>query len=1113
MCMFIFIVYNMHAMGAPNFTPFSTADPLLAMATSHQMQMTSAPNPPTQVQSSTPNMNSPVNAPIHSGYVGRRRGRDIPPYTGDSLNNSRDYDLSIHGDTSATPRTAGVDVRLDFNTLDYESQSDCGRTRNESTNSNRLSVAAKQKRKRCNVNTSLRATSKPRTPIKTPKKPKKSLPTPLRDKTRYPGLSSDWSSPEFDGSESKKLKTDDKPPKKKTKQTKKRSKTRLVVQIPLNLITAKTAIDMNGDSGFHSNARDVSSDKDSSREASPKEHSDHGNDSPATPESTSTSKTIAPLEARNDDKMIHNSSILALNSVPLSTQEVNGDQNNDDSDITRIEDTQENLLSLLPSRSRSISPSIPLQGSIDNLPRNFTTGEQSQTPIIINENIACEANEHGDYTNGETSTEVCDSYLEDSQKSCDTTMEVQSMFQDKSVFDYSSDLSVSSSVSRKQSRWKKKFLQGMIKRKKCRSSGDVPSSSKMGNSPSTEGKSLPRMPQYQLSHLKSPKSAKSAKNVRKRAGPTITPRRSQTVSEIQEKIGSISGDTEMVIDESLPEQMDTNNNPEAESESPLPCSAIVSQATPLHTKKGLDHTDETQQPECKLDPSNTSDHSNDQTSMPANSQNETTLIIDPVHTANEEAPTKKPSPLTTRDNSPSGNDDSTDSEPENMEIKNEESITTKLKPSLLSLHSQSHLGSDNSSDSETENEAVQEPADEKQAPTTKPPPLKTHDNSRLRNNESDSTDSETEDEEPANGDAEKPAVGSSPLLPADEKQAPTTKPSPLKAHDNSRLRSDDSDSTDSESENEEPADRGVGKPAVGPSPLPQEAVEDDTTNSSSSSDSDTEAPIKTQVDNNSLLKKVKLTQEDSPKSAFTQEKKEAKLSLKLKRPSRKSSDSSSNSTDVEVDAAQRTQKNAIAKTISPMDTSESFSEDEEDSDTSNTPRLPTRTPPLRTKMQSSRFLFTSRARSGVKCTTAAVSQVAVPQRRDGSESSSGSSSCSSDSDEDSGGAGVVGKKRRSFSLASLLQSEGSNAYHPTLHTASSQPQQLIKTKSFSSLKPFKSPSNQVKIDQSEHRVHKRAAIPVREELDDLSLSQQEAAVAKTGSKNLERLLRTEKFWC
>ncbi len=125
----------------------------------------------------------------------------------------------------------------------------------------------------------------------------------------------------------------------------------------------------------------------------------------------------------------------------------------------------------------------------------------------------------------------------------------------------------------------------------------------------------------------------------------------------------------------------------------------------------------------------------------------------------------------------------------------------------------------------------------------------------------------------------------------------------------------------------------------------------------------------------------------------------------------------------------------------------------------------------------------------------------------------GSSSCSSDSDEDSGGAGVVGKKRRSFSLASLLQSEGSNVYHPTLHTASSQPQQLIKTKSFSSLKPFKSPSNQVKIDQSEHRVHKRAAIPVREELDDLSLSQQEAAVAKTGSKNLERLLRTEKFWC
>ncbi len=908
------MIYSLQAVGAPNFTPFSTADPLLGgrivMATS-QMQMASGPNPPTPVQSSvftapavtiddrssTPNMNSPVNVPIHSGYVGRRRGRDIPPYTGsESLNNSRDYDPSIHGNTSTTSRTAGCDVRLDFDTLDSESQSAFTRARKESTNSNRSSVVTKQKRKRCSLNSSLRSTSKPRTPIKDAKKPKKHLPTPLRDKTRYPGLSSDWSSPELDGPESKKLKTDDGQAEKKTRLKKKRNKASLLVQIPLNLITAKTAINMNGDSGFHSNERDVSSE---SREASFKEHSNHhGNDNPATPESASAIKTLPSLEARKDDKTIDNSAILALNSVPLFTQD-NGDRNNDDSDITHIEDTQEGLLPILPSWSRSASPTIPLQGTIANPLQHSTTGEQSQTPIIV-ENIVSNADEHGNYTNVETSTEVCESYLEDGQKSCDTTMDIQSMFQDRSVFDYSSDLSVCTDIGRKKSRWKKRFLQRMTKGKKCRSSDDVPSSSKVGNSPSTERKSLSGLRQYRLSHLKSPKFAK---NVKKRVRPIIPPRKSQPVSEIPKKIESNIGDNEMVIDEPLPEQMDAKQTDfEAESESPLPCNANDDHI----------HVDETQQSEQReLNPGNTSDHSNDQNLIPAKSQNKTTLNIDSVHTVEpaDEDSTTKPSPLTTHDNSPSGSGDSTDSDSENEALQEPaDEKSTNTKPSPLKTHDNSRSRNDDSTDSEPENEAVQEPAD-KRPTTTKPSPLKTQDNSFLGSD--DSTDSE-----PENKAVQEPA----------DKKSPTPKPSPLTTHDNSQLANDDSDSTDSEPENEvEPVDGDLEKSAVESSPLLQETVEDDSTNS----DTDTEAQEKTQIDNNSKY---------LPKSALTLEKKELKLSLKLKRPSRKSSDSSSDTTDTEVDTTQRTHRNAIAKTASsPVDSSDSFSE-EEDSDTSNAPR-------------------------------------------------------------------------------------------------------------------------------------------------------------------------------
>lgn len=109
-------------------------------------------------------------------------------------------------------------------------------------------------------------------------------------------------------------------------------------------------------------------------------------------------------------------------------------------------------------------------------------------------------------------------------------------------------------------------------------------------------------------------------------------------------------------------------------------------------------------------------------------------------------------------------------------------------------------------------------------------------------------------------------------------------------------------------------------------------------------------------------------------------------------------------------------------------------------------------------------------------------------------------------------------KKPPSSLASLFQSQGSNVYHPTFkkHAGKSRTESAVKTQSFSSLTPFKSASSKGKpVDPTDHRVHKPAmSVSAREEqlLDNLSLSQQEAALAKTGSKNLDRLLKTEKFW-
>lgn len=102
------------------------------------------------------------------------------------------------------------------------------------------------------------------------------------------------------------------------------------------------------------------------------------------------------------------------------------------------------------------------------------------------------------------------------------------------------------------------------------------------------------------------------------------------------------------------------------------------------------------------------------------------------------------------------------------------------------------------------------------------------------------------------------------------------------------------------------------------------------------------------------------------------------------------------------------------------------------------------------------------------------------------------------------------KKRRMTSLASLIGDTGTrNVYHPKLCPEVKQ-EPPVKIRSFSSLKPLK--ASQIEADHLEHRIHRRAAVTVCKDVDDIPLSQQEAALAKTGSKNLALLLKSEKFW-
>ncbi len=452
--------------------------------------------------------------------------------------------------------------------------------------------------------------------------------------TLYSGFYSDWSSPESDGPVPKKLNT--------TETQSDENNIPPGVHVLLIPLIDKISPTVQSDN---------------SREATPTDSEYHDdNENPATKELPAVvpAQTSPRLEGSKNETEPESQFVLAVDSVYQSTQDICG-QSVEDSDITHIEDTQ-----LSQSQSRPLSPVIPLQSALPHFPRgehvteeasltpqgDHVTEEASLTPqgehvteeasltpqgehvteeaslIPQGEHVTEEASltPQGDHVTEEasltentdqvedtavlvteeTNATLCDPLPVRNENPLDTSVEL--MFQDRTIFDWNSDLSantdLSSSGSKRKLKWKKKFLNRMVKEKKRLSSDD-------NISPPTKGKTPSKQRKYKLSHLK---PSKSKQLLRKRVRPTIAPRKTITVKP------NVDSDKETVaVKKVLPEQTNVNKG-NTESETLLPDNA--------------DSNDGLQQLECESDTAKLLVHSN--------SLNPSTL-----QSENAEAPTNK----------------------------------------------------------------------------------------------------------------------------------------------------------------------------------------------------------------------------------------------------------------------------------------------------------------------------------------------------------------------------------------------------------------------------------------------------------------------------------------
>ena len=249
--------------------------------------------------------------------------------------------------------------------------------------------------------------------------------------------------------------------------------------------------------------------------------------SPVVPENSSHSdNTNAPSQHSPSCAIVANtegddSAVLALDSVPLdlaSTEDlVSG--NEEDTELTHIEESQNLTFAREESRSRSTSPVIPMQ-TVTLLTEDQSLPLSVATATI---NSGCEDQDSSRVETSMNSTEPTSSADAQQNVSSEGPQLLHSL--KASIYDYASDMSTSTDCGgRKMSSRKLKLLQRVKQSMKYPSvsADDTPTPKKSTGVASVEGKTPIR--QYRLSHLKAPSSLSPARFRRKRFKPVITPR-------------------------------------------------------------------------------------------------------------------------------------------------------------------------------------------------------------------------------------------------------------------------------------------------------------------------------------------------------------------------------------------------------------------------------------------------------------------------------------------------------------------------------------------------------------------------------------------------------------
>ena len=273
--------------------------------------------------------------------------------------------------------------------------------------------------------------------------------------------------------------------------------------------------------------------------------------SPVVPQNNSHSdNTNAPSQHSPSCAIVANtegddSAVLALDSVPLDlapTEDlVSG--NEEDTELTHIEESQNLTFAREESRSRSTSPVIPMQTV--TLP---TKDQSLPLSVATATNSGCEDQDSSRVETSMNSTEPTSSADAQQNVSSEGPQLLHGL--KASVYDYASDMSTSTDCGgRKMSSRKLKLLQRVKQSVKYPSvsANATPTPKKSTGVASVDGKTPIR--QYRLSHLKAPSSLSPARFRRKRFKPVVTPRNKPQV--LQSKTKTVSSSDSAVQNEDI----------------------------------------------------------------------------------------------------------------------------------------------------------------------------------------------------------------------------------------------------------------------------------------------------------------------------------------------------------------------------------------------------------------------------------------------------------------------------------------------------------------------------------------------------------------------------------